>query len=320
MTVRVGVDLGGTKIAYAVVDEHHQVLARHRVVTPEGPEAVLEAIVEGVRALDARPTAVGVGAPGPVTGGVLVTAPNLAGFTGPVSLAEPLARALGVPVAAENDATAGVIGEWVAGAGQGSAFLLGVWLGTGIGGGLVLDGRPFRGALGGAGEFGHMCVRQGGALCGCGRRGCVEAYAGRASMEQAVAVAVSKGRTSLLTTIAAEKGKARLTSGVWARALEQRDTLAVEVFDEGIRALAAGIGAAVNLLDLDRVVVGGGVAEKMGQALVDRIATETLPYLMVPDAERSFLVAELGDDAGVIGAAALADALALTAGLGMPAP
>jgi len=315
MSARVGVDLGGTKIAFAAVDEQHRVLTRSRAPTPQGPEAVVDAIVEGVRELDAAPVAVGVGAPGPVSGGVLMTAPNLVGFDRPAPLAEPLGRALGVPVAVENDVTAGIIGEWSAGAARGSSFVLGVFLGTGIGGGLVLDGRPYRGAFGGAGEFGHMCVRQGGALCGCSRRGCIEAYAGRASMEHAIDVAVSKGRTTVLTAIAAEKGKVRLTSGVWARALEQGDPLARAVFGEGIAALAAGIGAAVNLLDLDRVVVGGGVAEKMGQPLVDRIAEEVQPYLLLPDVPRSFVVAELGDDAVVVGAAALADVPSLTLGL-----
>jgi glucokinase len=306
VTVRVGVDLGGTKIAFAAVDDQHQVVARHRITTPPGPEAVFDAIAEGVRSLDAEPVAVGVGAPGPVTNGVLVTAPNLAGFTDSIPLQERLEAKLGLPVIAENDATAGVVGEWVAGAGQGSSFLLGVWLGTGVGGGLVLDGSPYHGAFGGAGEFGHMCIRQGGALCGCGRRGCVEAYAGRACMEQVVAMNVAKGRTTLLTEIANRRGRDRFTSGVWAKALDRGDELATAIFDEAILALGAGIGAAVNLLDLDRIVVGGGVAEKLGQPLVDRIATAAQPYFIVPDAPRTFRVAQLGDDAGVVGAAALA--------------
>jgi glucokinase len=306
VTVNVGVDLGGTKIAFAVVDEQHRVIDRHRIVTPEGPDAVLDAIVQGVRDLDANPAAVGIGAPGPVADGVLHVAPNLVGFTQPVPLQQRLEAALGVPVNAENDANVGAVGEWVAGAGQGSSFLLGVWLGTGVGGGLVLDGRPFRGAFGGAAEFGHMCVRQGGAVCGCGRRGCVEAYAGRASMEQLVATNVAMGRSTLLTAIAAERGRDRMTSGVWAKALKRRDPLATTIFDEAIEALGAGIGASINLLDLDRVVVGGGVAEKLGQPLVDRIAAATQPYVLMPDANRSFVVAKLGDDAGVVGAAALA--------------
>ncbi len=311
MTV-VGVDMGGTNITVATVDDDHRVVERHRTATPAGPDAVLDAVVAGVRELDAGADAVGVGVPGPVADGVLLTAPNLAGFDHPVDVAARLGAALGLPVVAENDATAGVIGEWVAGAGRGARFLLGVWLGTGVGGGLVLEGRPFRGAFGGAGEFGHMCVRQGGALCGCGRRGCVEAYAGRANMEQAVRAAVAKGRRSILPELATERGKDRLTAGVWARALEREDDLAVEVLDEAVSALGAGIGAAINLLDLDRVVLGGGIAGKLGQPLVDRVARASRRHTLVPDADRTFALAALGDDAGVVGAAALARAATLT--------
>lgn len=311
MTV-VGVDMGGTNITVAAVDDDHRVVQRHRVPTPEGPDAVLDTVIAGVRELDAGPVAVGVGAPGPVTDGVLVTAPNLVGFDRPVDLAGRLGAALGVAVVAENDATAGVIGEWVAGAGRGARFLLGVWLGTGVGGGLVLDGRPFRGAFGGAGEFGHLTVRQGGALCGCGRRGCIEAYAGRAKMEEAVRAAVAKGRPSILPQLAEERGRDRLTAGVWAKALDRGDDLAAEVVDEAVAVLGAGVGVAINLLDLDRVVLGGGIAGKLGQPLVDRIAVAARRYALVPDADRTFVLAALGDDAGVVGAAALARAATLT--------
>jgi glucokinase len=307
VTIRVGVDLGGTKIAFAAIDEEHRVVERARVPTPPGgADEVLTAVEAGVRGLATDPAAIGVGVPGVVQDGVVLFAPNLPGFSRPVRLAERLQEALGMPVAVENDATAGVIGEWVAGAGKGSSFLLGVWLGTGVGGGLVLDGQPYRGAFGGAGEFGHLCVRQGGALCGCGRRGCVEAYAGRINMEHAVAVQVAAGRRTLLTEIAESKGRARLTAGVWARALAKRDELATQVFDEAISALGAAIGAAVNLLDLDRVVVGGGLTEKLGKDLLDRLAGAARPYLLIPDAPREYRVAQLGDDAGVVGAAAVA--------------
>ncbi len=306
----VGVDLGGTKIAVALVDDDHQVHRRHRTATPEGPDAVLDTVVAAVRELDAGDAPVGVGVPGPVRDGVLETAPNLVGFSAPVPVRDRLAAALGVPVVVENDASAGAVGEWVAGAGRGARFLLGVWLGTGIGGGLVLDGRPYRGAFGGAGELGHMCVRQGGALCGCGRRGCIEAYAGRARMEEVVRVAAAKGRPSRLLDLAAEKGKDRITSGVWRDALDEGDELATAVLDEAVAALGAGVGAAINLLDLDTVVVGGGLAEKLGDDVVRRIAAAVRLHLLVPDADRRYALAALGDDAGVIGAADLARAAA----------
>jgi len=302
----VGVDLGGTKVAAALVDGDHAVHRRHRVPTPDGPDGVIDAVVTVVRELDAGDAPVGVGVPGPVRDGVLMTAPNLAGFERPVPVRDRLAAALGVPVLVENDASAGAVGEWVAGAGRGARSLLGVWLGTGVGGGLVLDGRPFHGAFGGAGELGHMCVRQGGALCGCGRRGCIEAYAGRARMEEAVRAATAKGRHTVLLDLAAAKGRDRMTSGVWRDALEVGDELATATLDEAVAALGAGVGAAINLLDLDTVVVGGGLAEKLGVGLVERIAAAVRPFLLAGDADRRYALAQLGDDAGVVGAAALA--------------
>src|SRR5690606_30891807 len=200
----------------------------------------------------------------------------------------------------------GVVGEWVAGAGRGARFLLGVWLGTGVGGGLVLDGKPYRGAYGAAAELGHVIVQAGRALRGCGRRGCVEAYAGRANMEQVVAQRVAKGWQTSVPQIMAKAGKDRMISKVWAKALKADDPVAVAVFDEAVDALGVAIGSAINLLDLDRVVIGGGLAEKLGADLAERLAAAARPWTMVADVDRRFVVAELGDDAGVIGAAHLA--------------
>jgi glucokinase len=302
-----GVDIGGTNIAAGLVGDDHRVTERTRVRTPSGgPAAIVEAAAKAVASLGGTVDAVGVGVPGPVVGGVVTTAPNLTGFTEPVPFAEMLRRRLRLPVEVGNDANVGTLGEWVAGAARGARFVLGVWMGTGVGGGLVLDGRPYVGAFGGAGEFGHMCVRQGGALCGCGRRGCIEAYAGRGRMEETVRTAAAAGHRTRLYELAGERGKDRLTSGVWRRALELGDPLATRVFDDAIDAVAAGIGAAINLLDLDRVVVGGGMTEKLGPPLADRIASTVRPYLFVPAEGREVVTAELGDDSGVIGAAALA--------------
>ncbi|MGH8931083.1 MAG: ROK family protein [Egibacteraceae bacterium] len=307
MSLIAGVDVGGTNISAALVDERHRVTARVRVPTPSGgPAAVVEAIAETVSKLGQDVAAVGAGVPGPVVDGVVTTAPNLAGFGEPVPVAALLRERLGRPVAVGNDANLGTLGEWVAGAAKGARFVLGVWLGTGVGGGLILDGMPYLGASGGAGEFGHMCVRQGGALCGCGRRGCIEAYAGRACMEHTVQVAAAAGHETVLLDLARRREAARLTSGVWARALAQGDPLATRVFGEAVEALGAGVGAAVNLLDLDLVVLGGGLTEKLGQPLADQVATAAHPYLLVPKAERFVVAARLGDDSGVIGAAAFA--------------
>lgn len=310
MTSVAGVDLGGTNITIGLVDDDFRVVDDAKVPTPRGPGRAVDAIVAAVRALGADVAAVGVGAPGPVSDGVVLTAPNLPGWGDSVPLAQRLRDSLGLPVEVENDATAGTVGEWRAGAGRGSDHLLGVWLGTGVGGGLVLDGRPYRGASGSAGELGHVPVRLDGAQCGCGLRGCVEAYAGRASMERTVRLAAEAGRPTAMLDIAAAAGKQRLTAKVWSRALDDGDPLAVAVFAEAVAAVGAGIAAAVNLLDLDTVVLGGGLTERFGKRLTGRVLAATRAHLLVADKPLRVAVAELGDDSGMVGAAALAlDAL-----------
>ncbi|MGM0819523.1 MAG: ROK family protein [Actinomycetota bacterium] len=302
-----GVDLGGTNVTAVLLDGDDVIVDRARRKTPEdGPEAVVAQIVKAVGKLDKKPKALGVGAPGPIHDGVVMTAPNLVGWQEPFDLAGALREALEIPVSVDNDATVGALGEWTAGAGRGARCLLGAWVGTGVGGGLVLDGRPYRGAFGGAGEFGHMIVHRGGALCGCGRRGCVEAYAGRAALEGAAVTAVQAGRPTAMLEIQERLGKRRMTSAVWATALEEGDALARRLFDDAIDALGCGLSAAINLLDLDTVVLGGGLAEKLGDAFVEAVSEATRPRVLTGADERRFLLAELGDDAGAIGAAALA--------------
>lgn len=306
-----GVDLGGTNIVAALVDGDGAVLAREKVQTPPtGPAAVVEAIAGAVEALAAEgrgaPLAVGVGAPGAVRDGVVVAAPNLTGWVEPVPLGRLLSRRLGSDVVVDNDASVAAVGEWRWGAARGARFVLCITLGTGVGGGLVLDGAPYRGAHGAAGELGHMTVLLGGALCGCGRRGCVEAYAGRASMERSARVAIEAGEASALADVLAERGKRRMTASVWAEALDRRDPLATRLVDEAVTALGAGVAAVVNLLDLDTVVVAGGLAERLGDPLVERIAAATTPHVLDREAQRRFLAGALGDDAGILGAAAIA--------------
>lgn len=307
MSVVAGIDIGGTNITAAAVDDQHVVVDDDKVDTPtDGPEAVVDAIAGVLADLEGDVGAVGIGAPGPVNDGVVQTAPNLEGWAEPVPLARMVADAIGVPVVVGNDANVGTVGEWVAGAARGYRYVLGVWAGTGIGGGLVLDGRPYDGAFGGAGELGHVIVRVGGALCGCGRRGCIEAYAGRASLERMVQVAVDSGEETQLFEIMEDKGKDRMTSAVWAKALRKEDPLATRLIDDAVEALGVGVGSAANLLDLDCVVVGGGLAEKLGQPFADDIAEAARPWRLVPDSPLNVVVAELGDDSGVIGAAELA--------------
>lgn len=309
-----GIDIGGTNVKGAIVEDDHSHGDIVEIPTPtDGPTAVVDTVAQVLEDLGGEVEAVGCGIPGPVDEGVLSTPPNLANFDGTVDVAQLLRDALEVPVALGNDVNVAVLGEWLAGAGRDSRNLLGVWMGTGVGGGLILDGRPFSGMSGAAGEFGHTIVRAGGAQCGCGRRGCVEAYAGRNAMEATVRRAVEAGAaTTSLFEIARDKDKDRFTSGVWAKALKNHDDLATRIFDEAIDAVAIGIASAISLLDLDRVVLGGGVAEKLGDDLLERVRTAVAPHCFLSLQGREFAVAELGDFSGIVGAAALGRAALVT--------
>ena len=169
-------------------------------------------------------TAVGIGTPGKIDeGGAVELAANVPGFSERVELGPLVSQQLdGVPVSVGNDVSVGVLGAFTRGAARKYRNVLGVWVGTGVGGGLILDGK-LREGRGAAGEFGHMVVRPGGLRCGCGRRGCVEAYAGRASMERHARRMVKRGQQTTLFKIMEERGRDRLSSGVWARALDGGD-------------------------------------------------------------------------------------------------
>ncbi|MEO6627683.1 MAG: ROK family protein [Aquihabitans sp.] len=307
----VGVDVGGTNIQVGLVDDDNTVVGRAKKSTPtKGPASVVEAILAAIDkagGMSDDVSAVGIGIPGSVHDGQVVQVPNLAGWGEAVDIRIPLGDALGVPISLGNDANVGLLGEWLAGAAHGHDDVLGLWMGTGIGGGLILGGRPYNGSLGAAGEIGHVIVRPGGALCSCGRRGCVEAYAGRRTMAATAQAMVDAGRSTSLFDIQRDEGKAKPTSKVWARALEEHDELVTELFDDAVEAIAVAVGSVVNLLDVSLVVVGGGMA-RLGQDLADRIFKAAQPWMLHPNPDLAFVVSALGDDAGVIGAASLARA------------
>jgi glucokinase len=312
---RGGIDLGGTKIQAAIVDTGNKVIGQARRPTPTtgGPEDVAEAMAEGLleAAADAGIEAgalvgVGVGSPGDVDGktGTVMGARNLPGWEGSFPLAQRLSEKLDVKVRVGNDVGVAVDGEAQLGAGRGYNSLLGVFWGTGVGGGIIIDGKHWLGR-GAAGEIGHVVVRQGGARCGCGRRGCMEAYAGRASMEARARREVEKGRKTDLFKIMEQKQKDRLTSAVWAKALEHGDKLAIELIDRAVTALGTGVASAVNLLDVEAVIVGGGLGLRLGQPYVERIEKQMGKHVFVRDNPPDIRLAALGDLGGAIGASLL---------------
>lgn len=316
MSARGGIDLGGTKIQTVVVDEENEVLGQARRPTPleGGPQDVAEAMAVALRdALDEAGvelrelTGVGVGSPGAIdaSAGSVGQARNLPDWEGVFPLAAALSDALeGVRVRLGNDVSVATDAEVALGAGRDARSLLGVFWGTGVGGGVVLDGRTWDGE-GAAGEIGHMVVKQGGRQCPCGRHGCMEAYAGRGAMEARARKLHHEGRKTDLFHLMGKHGRPRLTSGIWARALDHGDKLAIELIDEAVEALGTGVASAVNLLDVQVVIVGGGLGLRLGEEYRRRIADAMQPHLFNDDRPPDVRLAALGDLGGAIGAALL---------------
>ena len=314
--LRGGIDLGGTKIQALVLDDGHTVLGRGRQETPRegGPEAVVAALVETMTAAleDAGAQAgelagIGVGTPGAVdtVGGTVANARNLPDWIDPFPLAPQLSRSLAdVPVRLGNDVNVAIAGEYALGAGRGHDSILGVWWGTGVGGGLVLGGEMWHGR-GYAGEFGHQVIRRGGDLCGCGNRGCVEAYAGRKMMEAWVRGKKAEGHHTDLFKIMEKRGRDTLTSGVWWRAVRDEDVLALHAVERALKALGAGIASAVNLLDLPAVVIGGGMGERFFASHGAQLGQYVHENLFRAGDPPALLPTELGDDGGAVGASLL---------------
>jgi glucokinase len=313
--LRGGIDLGGTKIQAIVVDGKWNVLGQKRRPTPtEGhPRDVAEEMADALReaALDAgtRPSALtgaGVGSPGDVNEatGTVSGARNLPGWEGTFKLGSWLTKSLGTPVAVGNDVRVASEAEARLGIGRRYKSLLGVFWGTGVGGGVILNGESWLGR-GAAGEIGHMVVRRNGARCTCGRRGCMEAYAGRAAMELKARREHARGVKTDLFKLMEKHGHDRLTSGIWERALDANDALATKLIDRAVAALGAGIASAVNLLDVEAVIIGGGLGVRLGEPYVKRIREAMAPHLFKDDHPPALHVAALGDLGGAIGAALL---------------
>ncbi len=314
---RGGIDLGGTKIQAAIVTVDGEVVGDARRPTPTsgGPEDVaremVEALVEAAEKAGTQTDSlagIGVGSPGNVDAatGEVARARNLPRWEQAFPLAARLSGALGAEVRVGNDVDVATNGEFKLGAGKPYRSLLGVFWGTGVGGGLVLEGKRWLGR-GAAGEIGHMVVREGGRRCPCGRRGCMEAYAGRAAMEAKARREVNDGEKTDLFKIMTKHGKDRLTSSIWDRALRHEDPLAVGLIDDAVKALATGVASAVNLLDIEAVVIGGGLGVRLGEPYVERIRKRMGRHLFLDGQPPAVELAALGDFGGAIGASLLFD-------------
>ncbi|MBN2414331.1 ROK family protein [bacterium] len=310
METYAGIDLGGTYIKGGIVSHSGELLEEMQIPTEAdgGPAHVLDRMALLVRNLmDAGKgravTGVGIGVPGQVIvdQGLLVEAPNLPCWEN-VYVAEEMEERLHIPAILDNDANVAALGEYSYGAGRGSTHMLMVTLGTGVGGGLILNGEVFRGASGGAGEFGHMIIKRDGARCGCGRKGCVEAYVGTQGILRLLREHLEAGEASPL----AGRDPNGITPRDISEAAEKGDMTARSVLREAGEWLGVGIGSVANLLNIDRVVIGGGVAAAGALIFEPALAKVKETALKVSGSDITVLPAGLGNRAGLTGAARLA--------------
>ncbi len=314
----VAIDLGGTKILTAIVGPTGEIIGRKKKSTGKNhdPAVLIDRIAECVReALLASGLeigvlrGVGIGAPGTVdfTNGVVSHAPNLGWHD--VRLKAELERRLGVPVAVDNDVRIAVRAEHAIGIGRGVRHMIGIWPGTGVGGGIVIDGEVVTGATNSAGELGHITVKAGGPLCGCGGRGHLEALASRTAIVKYIEKRVQKGDSTILQK--SEDAISKTRSEALAKAYVHGDKVVTKAINRAARYLSIGIASIANTVNPELVVIGGGLVEALGEPFVRRIADGVRGQPMIAATENLRIVrSALGDDAGAMGAALIARRLA----------
>jgi len=316
----VGVDLGGTSMRAAVVQHDGTVLAfaKQKTLPEEGAAAVVsrlsETIVKAIHLAHLHRKdigGIGVGVPGPVDSerGVVRVAVNLGKDWTNLPLADQLHKQVGLPAFIDNDVRVGALGEHTHGAGQGLDDMVAIFVGTGVGGGLVLGGKLRIGWRGSAGEVGHTVVADGNGIIGkTGQPGTVEPLASRTGMERMVHELVAQGRTTVVPELMQSVGGGRLTSSVMAQALRQKDEVMAEVLAVAQHNLGLLAGNLINILDPQMVVFGGGVTARLGDRFVAPIRRVAYANLINKQNARAVKIVPgaLKDDSGVVGAAALA--------------
>ncbi len=315
-----GIDLGGTKTLAAVVDiTTGEVIAsaRKRTRAERGQEFVSQRTIElATAALTAAKLpegtplmAVGVGAAGQIDrkAGVVVDAPNLG--VRDMALGAILGKQFNTPVAVGNDVEVAALGEYLYGAGKGYKNFVCLFVGTGIGSGIVQNGHMYTGFTGTAGEVGHMVIQAGGRICGCGGRGCLEAYASRTAITKAIMSEIHHGRPSMLAGDAArqlKEGETIIRSGILAEAIKQKDELVMEMVAEAAEYLGYGLGSIMNFYNPDCIILGGGVIEAIDLLFETAVHRARTTALSASAQKTPILRSKLGDFSGVVGAACLA--------------
>jgi glucokinase len=316
----IGVDLGGTSMRAALVEHDGTVLAfAKRKTHPElGAAGVVARLAETIEKaiqlghLHRKDVGgIGVGVPGPVDSkrGVVRVAVNLGKDWTNLPLADELQKRVGLPVYIDNDVRVGALGEFTHGSGQGLSDMVAIFVGTGVGGGLVLDGELRSGWRGSAGEVGHTVVADGNGIIGkTGQPGTVEPLASRTGMERMVQELVAQGRETVIPELMKSVGGGRLTSSVMYQALRQNDAVMAEVMAVAQHNLGLLTGNLINILDPQMVVFGGGVTARLGERFMVPIRRVAYANLVNKQNARQvrIVAGALKDDSGVVGAAVLA--------------
>ena len=313
-----GIDLGGTKTLAAVVDiSTGEVVAsaRKRTRAEKGQVFVAQRILDlstqaiaDAKLPDGGIVAVGVGAAGQIDrkAGVVVDAPNLG--VKDMDLGALLGKQFGKSVAVGNDVEVAALGEYNYGSGQGYRTFVCVFVGTGIGSGIVQNGRMYTGLTGTAGEVGHMTVEAGGRICGCGSRGCLEAYASRTAITKAIMAEIHHGRSSILADDAQhqlKEGETTIRSGLLASAIAHNDALVIEIVTEAADYLGYGLASVMNFYNPDCIILGGGVIEAIDLLFERAVHRARITALSAPASKTKIIRAKLGDFSGVVGAACM---------------
>ena len=313
--VWIGFDLGGTKMNALLFDHQYSVLGRRRKKSrgSEGVESGLERIVAGINKLleEAQLSkqalgGIGIGCPGPLDleQGIILESPNL-GWKN-VPLKKTIEKEFGCPAFVCNDVDAGIYGEYRFGAADGARTALGVFPGTGIGGAMVYEGKIFRGKTGSCLEIGHVPVMPNGPLCGCGRRGCLEAIASRLAMSAEIAKAAYRGQAPYILRVAGTD-LANIRSGTIKEAIDAGDKIVEQIIRDGAHHLGTVLAGSVNMLAPDVIVLGGGLVEALPKLFLDEVG-KAIALQVMPSYAKTYelKIAKLGDDAGAMGAAAWA--------------
>lgn len=310
----IGIDLGGTFIKFGLLDEHKQPSDIFQLPTPldQGSDGVVAQMSAGVRQLVTKRGLVpkdivgmGIGAPGPIniSNGIIIAMPNIPGMEN-VPLRDRISAELGFRAVLENDANAAAYGEFICGAGRGAGDMIMLTLGTGVGSGIIINGKVLHGAHEIGGEWGHVIVQPGGEKCGCGQQGCLERYASAAFLALRAQRLIEQGQPSRLSTVLAAKGKLDAKDVNDAR--KAGDELAAGVWDDAARYLAQACINICRILDPDEIVLAGGLVnagEDLMQPLLKHY--QEMHWALTP-IRTPIVIASLGSDAGVIGAAGVA--------------